>query len=199
MNLRTLQGPLKRNHCRALEHAWHQAAKDGYPLNALVSIRPAANLTSLEHAKLVAKIWNNAAVWSRRHVAKKTFHAILVRETVPVNNFHLLMHVEGNAKLSLLRRAVARWLPTPGDADVRRAHQAVSYTPSGKFKSALGYITKERMPQAAWAGSSYLWQWRKGAGAVLGKRYKITANLRARPIDIAVRPVEFNQRKIKSA
>lgn len=181
MNRRALHGPLTPKHCRALEHAWHQAAKDGYPLNALVSVRPAGNRSPLEHAELVAKTWNRAAVWSRRHTATNTFHAILVRETLPSDNFHLLMHVESNANLSLLRHAVARWLPAPGEADVRHANQNVGYTQSGKIKSALGYITKERTPQAAWRR----WQYRRG-GVVLGKRYRISANLRAKPVEVAV-------------
>jgi len=181
MNRRTLQGPLKPDHCKALNHAWHQAAKDGYPLNALISIRPAGNLTPIEHADLVAKTWNNIAVWSRRHTTEQTFHCILTRETVSINNFHFLLHVEGRANLSSLRYALARWFPEPGEAHVRAANQTVGFTPSGKIKSALGYITKERTPQAAWPR----WQYRRGGGVVLGKRYRISANLRARPIENA--------------
>jgi transposase len=94
---RQLQGPDPR-----------LAAKDGYPLNALISIRPPGTLTPLEHANLVDKNWNRLGVWSRRHTADHTFHAILVRETVPIDNFHLLMHVDGNANLSLLRCALTR-------------------------------------------------------------------------------------------
>ena len=176
MNRRKFTGPLKPDHCRALNHAWHQAAKDGYPLNALISIRPSEDLTPLEHATLVDKTWNRLGVWSRRHTKGRTFHAILTRETVPSDNFHLLMHVDGNANLSLLRYALARWFPEVGETHVERAHQHVGHTPSGKIKSALGYITKERTPQAAWPK----WQYRR-AGTVLGKRFKTTANLRAKP------------------
>jgi hypothetical protein len=174
MNRRKPNGPLKPDDCRALNHAWHQAAKDGYPLNALISIRPAENLTPLQYAQLVGKTWNRLGVWSRRHGG--TFHAVLVRETVPCNNFHLLMHLDSNANLSLLRYAMARWFPESGQVDIRRAYQQVSYTPSGKIKSAFGYITKERTPQAAWPR----WQYRRGGTVVLGKRYKITANLRVK-------------------
>jgi hypothetical protein len=45
--------------------------------------------------------------------SQNTFHAVIVRETVPPDNFHLLLHVDGNANLSLLRHAVARWFPEP--------------------------------------------------------------------------------------
>ena len=174
VNRRKEHGRLNPDQCKALDNAWHQAAKDGYPLNALISIRPAGDLTPLEHAELVERIWNHAGVWSRRHTPDKTFHAILVRETVPSEHFHLLMHVEGSAALTLLRYALTRWFPEPGEVDVTRANQNIGFTPSGKIKSALGYITKERTPRAAWPK----WQYRS-AGLVLGKRYRISANLRA--------------------
>ena len=180
VNRRKEHGRLNPDQCKALDHAWCQAAKNGYPLNALISIRPAGDRTPREHAELVDRIWNHAGVWSRRHTPDKTFHAILVRETVPSEHFHLLMHVEGSAALTLLRYALTRWFPEPGEVDVTRANQNIGFTPSGKIKSALGYITKERTPQAAWPK----WQYRPG-GPVLGKRYRISANLRAKPIGIA--------------
>ena len=137
---------------------------------ALISIRPAGDRTPLEHAKLVERTWNHAGVWSRRHTPDKTFHAILVRKTVPTEHFHLLTHVAGSASLTLLRCALTGWFSEPGEVDVTRASQNIGYTPSGKIKSALGYITKERTPQAAWPK----WQYRQG-GLVLGKRYRISA------------------------
>ena len=97
-----------------------------------------------------------------------------MRETVPSEHFHILMHVHGSANLTLLRYALTRWFPEPGEVDVRRANQTIGYTPLGKIKSALGYITKERTPQAAWPK----WQYRPGR-PVLGKRYRISASLRA--------------------
>jgi len=103
-----------------------------------------------------------------------------VRETVPSEHFHILMHVDGSANLTLLRYALTRWFPGPGEIDVTRANQTIGYTPLGKIKSALGYITKERTPQAAWPK----WQYRPGR-SVLGKRYRISANLRAKPVKLA--------------
>jgi len=120
MNHKKERNRLEPHQCRALEHAWVQAAKDGYPLNALISIRPAGDLTPLGHAELVNKAWNRFGVWSRRHTSGKTFHAILVRETVSCEHFHLLMHVEGNANLTLLRHASARWFPN-GEANVMQS------------------------------------------------------------------------------
>jgi hypothetical protein len=183
VNRRKEHGRLEPRQCRALEHAWHQAAKDGYPLNALVSIRPEGNRTPLEQAKLVGKNWNRLGVWSRRHTPNKSFHAILVRETKGGEHFHVLMHVSGKANLTRLRYALAQWFPN-GEAHVTRAHHGIAFTPSGKIRSALGYITKERKPQAAWGAGRLLWQFRPG-GPVLGKRYRISANLRAKPLKLA--------------
>jgi hypothetical protein len=178
MNHRKSHGPLEPKQCKSLEHAWQQAAREGYPLNALISIRPLQTLTPLEHVELVNKTWNRVGVWSRRNTSKQTFHAILVRETLDdcrrrLDHFHLLLHVESKAALSRLRDALARWFPEPDEAHVRAAHQRVTFTPSGKIMSAIGYVTKERTRQAAWPN----WQARYNAGAVLGKRYRLSANL----------------------
>jgi hypothetical protein len=183
VNRRKQHGRLEPRQCRALEHAWIQAAQDGYPLNVKIDIRPADNLKQEEHVALVNTTWNRLGVWSRRHTPNKTFHAVLVRESVPVEHFHILMHVAGSTNLTLLRYSLARWFPEAGVAYVTRAHQVVTYTPSGKIKSAIGYITKERTPQAAWPK----WLYRDGR-AVLGKRYRISANLRAKPIELAGDP-----------
>lgn len=88
------------------------------------------------------------------------------------------MHVRGSAGLTSLRYALTRWFPEPGAALAIPAYQTVTYTPSGKIRSALGHITKERTPQAAWPK----WQYRPGS-PVLGKRYRISANLRVRPLE----------------
>jgi hypothetical protein len=190
MNLRKEHGPLQPQQCKALNHAWTQAQQDGFPLNIMLSIRP-ENRTPLEHAELVNKSWNRLGVWSRRNTPTNTFHAILARETKGGEHFHVLMHVSGSANLTRLRYALAWWFPN-GEAHVRRANYAVSYTASGKIKSALGYITKERTPQAAWGAGRLLWQFRSG-GPVLGKRYRISANLRGKPIALAVPPLQAAQ------
>jgi len=147
VNRRKEHGRLEPQQCRALEHAWIQADKDGFPLNAKIAIRPAEHLTPERHVALVNTTWNRLGVWSRRHTPNKTFHAVLVRETVPIEHFHILMHVAGGGNPSLLRYALSRWFPEPGVAHVTRAHQHVTYTQSGKINSAIGYITKERTPQ----------------------------------------------------
>ena len=134
MNLRREHGRLRPHQCQALNHAWTQALRDGFPLNVLLSIRPEPR-TPLDHAELVAKTWNRLGVWSRRHTAARTFHGILVRETTGGEHFHVLMHVSGSANLTRLRFALARWFPN-GEAHVTRANYEVGYTPSGKIRSA---------------------------------------------------------------
>lgn len=151
-----------------------QAANDGYPLNTKIAIKPLGDLLPEQQRKLVDKFWNGLGVWSRRHTPDKTFHAILVRETKGGEHFHVLMHVSSSANLVRLRYALTKRFPEPGVAHIQRAHQRVSYTSFGKIECTIGYITKERTPQAAWPK----WQYRPG-GPVLGKRYRITANLRA--------------------
>ena len=109
MNRRKQHGRLEPRQCRALEHAWIQADKDGFPLNTKLAVRPADYLTPEEHVALVNVTWNRLGIWSRRHTLNKTFHAVLVRETVPREHFHILMHVDGGANLTLLRYALVRW------------------------------------------------------------------------------------------
>ncbi len=97
------------------------------------------------------------------------------------------MHVSGSANRTLLWYALTRWFPEPGVAHIERAHQRVSYTSAGKIESAIGYITKERTQRAAWGAGRLLWQYRAGGRPVLGKRYRISANLRAnKPITLTV-------------
>ena len=190
VNLRKLNGPLKPKQCRPLEHAWYQAAKDGYPLDTFISVR-CEKLTlpqcAQEYADLVNKTWNYLGVWSRRNI--KQFYCSLVCETLdkfsrPLTNFHVLMHVGSGAKRSLLRYALTERFPEPGQVEVKPANQNVRYR-DGKIESAIGYVTKERTGQAAWPK----WQYRRGGLEVLGKRYKITANLRAKPSVAMPRPL----------
>lgn len=190
VNLRKSNGPLKPQQCRPLEHAWHQAAKDGYPLDTLISVR-CEKLTlpqcDQEYAELVNKTWNYLGVWSRRNT--KQFYCVLVCETLdkfgrPHTNFHALIHVGSGANRSLLRYALTKRFPEPGEVEVGPANQNVRLNHNGKIESAIGYISKERTGQAAWPH----WQYRRGGLEVLGKRYRITANLRARPVDVSVAP-----------
>jgi hypothetical protein len=93
-------------------------------------------------------------------------------------HWHALVHVPPG-RLASLKTAVARWYPND-DTEVRPAHQGVGRTPSGKIKSAIGYLTKQRTPQACW---HTLYRRQRG-GLVLGKRFRITANLRAKSVHL---------------
>jgi len=177
VNRRKPQGELNPGQCKALQHAWVQALNNGYPLNAFITIRP-PNLAPDEHVEFVNKFWNRLANWSRR---RTTFYCILVREAAPNGkdfgigeHFHALVHVPPR-HFNSLKIAVATWRPEPGEAFVRRADHRIRQTPQGKIRSSLGYLTKQRSPQA-WYLTNYT---RKPGGKVLGKRYRISANLRA--------------------
>ena len=150
VNRRKPQGELNPGQCKALQHAWVQALNNGYLLNAFITIRP-PNLTPDEHVEFVNKFWNRLANWSRR---RTTFHCILVREAAPNGknfgvgeHFHALVHVPPR-HFNSLKIAVATWYPEPGDAFVKRADHRIRHTPQGKIRSSLGYLTKQRSPQA---------------------------------------------------
>ena len=148
MNLRKSRKALNPRQCRELEHAWVEAAR-------------------LDH------IWNKLGGWSRYHGGG--FFCVLVREKQggAQEHFHLLIHVPSN-KSAMFAAAIARWFPPhEADIDIRPAHQGVSWTPANKIRSAIGYLTKQRSPQAAWR-TPYS---RQAGGPVLGKRYRITRNL----------------------
>lgn len=184
---------LTRDQCKDLHSAWDQARRNGHPLNAFITIRP-GNLTPLEHADLVAKFKNRLGTWSRRATkrayGKSSFHYVLTREAAPNGkhqfgkgeHFHVLVHVP-DGMFALLRGAVKRWHPGKHAAVIKPAHQVETWTEHGKIRSAIGYLTKQRTQQAWWK-TPYS---HKPGGIVLGKRYSISASLRAaaRPIRIA--------------
>jgi hypothetical protein len=183
VNRRKPQGELDRDHCKALQHAWIEAFNRGYPLNAFITIRPpnANDLTPDKRAELIDKFWNRLAIWLRR---RTTFYCILVREAAPNGkdfgigeHFHALVHVP-HRHFNSLKMAIASWHPEPREALVKRADYKVRRTQQGKITSAFGYLTKQRSPRA-WYLTDYT---RKRGGKVLGKRYRISANLRAKPI-----------------
>jgi len=191
VNRRKPHGELKPDQCKALQHAWIEAFNRGYPLNAFITIRPpnTYDLTADKRAEFVNKFWNRLAIWSRR---RTTFYCILVREAAPNGkdfgigeHFHALVHVP-QGHFNSLKTAVESWHPEPGEAFVKRANQSIGWTPQGKIRSSLGYLTKQRSPQA-WYMTNYT---RRPGGKVLGKRYRISANLRAKPVALAVPAAE---------
>ncbi len=182
MNKRKLRGCLTPVECGQLQRAWYAASK-GYQLDGLVSVRPQANFLagSLDYAQHVERYWRWLGQWARRHVG--VFSAILVRETYdrnlqPCSNFHILVHV--GTKLPDLRRAHQRRYLGDREVDVKRANHQERINRYGKWGSAIGYTTKERLPSAAFdpVPGRHTKHYRTGL-EVLGKRYLLTANLRA--------------------
>ncbi len=107
------------------------------------------------------------------------FRCVMVREAAPngkahghSEHWHALVHVPAG-HLASLKFAVARW-HAHDDVHIRPADQVVTFTPFGKIKSAIGYLTKQRTPRAWW-NTAYR---RKPGGKVFGKRFKITPNLK---------------------
>jgi hypothetical protein len=47
----------------------------------------------------------------------------------------------------LLRYALTRWFPEPGEVDVTRANQNIGYTPSGKINRRLATSPKNGRPK----------------------------------------------------
>jgi hypothetical protein len=182
MNIRKPRGALTPTQCRNLEHVWYEAKRLNRPLNRMLTIKPGGDLSSLGHAKLVDWTWNKLGGWSRYHAGG--FYCVLTREKGHggSEHFHALVHVPPR-KAELFERTVRRWFGETADIDIRPADQTVRWSPSGKIRSAIGYLTKQRLPQAAWR-TPYS---RQAGGPVLGKRYRITRNLLS-PAEVEVRP-----------
>jgi hypothetical protein len=191
VNRRALRGCLDPNECRALQHAWVQAATDGFPLNVLITVRPVGEFSALDLADMANEFWNRLGIWSRRR--KREFRCILTREATRNGerhglneHWHALVHVPAG-QFASLEEAVVRWYPD-GEAHITRAHQRVTLTRYGKIESAYGYLTKQRTPQASW-GTRYR---RQPGGMVLGKRFKITPNLRLTALTTRARSRRFS-------
>jgi hypothetical protein len=187
MNYRKLRGGLTPTECKALEHAWIEAARLGRPLNRLLTVKPGGDLSPLDHAQLVDRTCNKLGGWSRYHGGG--FYCLLVREKEPGGreHFHALIHVPPG-KTDQFGRTFRGWFAEIDDIDIRPADQTVRWTSFGKLRSIIGYLTKQRSPQAAW-GTAYS---RRRGDRVLGKRARISMTLRSpMPISISVvKPVK---------
>jgi hypothetical protein len=127
----------------------------------------------LDHAELVDRTWNKLGGWLRYH--GDGFYCVLVREKEQggPEHFHVLVHVPSR-KTDLFARTVWGWFDEIDDIHIRSANQRTfPLRVPGKLGSALGYITKQRTPQAAYR-TTFL---RRRGDPVLGKRYRITRNL----------------------
>jgi hypothetical protein len=126
-------------------------------------------------------------VWSRYH--RRGFYCVLVREKEPggPEHFHALIHVPPD-KASKFYKTVQGWFSAMDDVDIRPAHQRVTAMRGGKRRSAIGYLTKQRTPQAAWK-SPYR---REPGDPVLGKRARISNTLRSYVMSMTPTPGEIS-------
>jgi hypothetical protein len=156
-----------------LTRGWEHAARIGHPLNVMITIRPFEEYDSAANCKLAASIRNKLGVYARQH--RFPFLAAWARECRKDGtgeHLHVLMHVPQRDFADIVE-TVIRWHPEPGAADVRRAHQKVFVTETGKHMSAIGYLAKQMTTQA-WFKRGLI---RKGGGRVLGKRGGVTRNI----------------------
>jgi hypothetical protein len=146
----------------------------------VADVKPGGDLSPLKHADLVDRIWNKLGGWSRYHGVG--FYCLLVREKERYGSehFHVLIHVP-RSEASLFDRAVRGWFAEIDDIDIRSADQSVRWTSYGKLRSIIGYLTKQRSPQAAW-GTAYS---RRRADRVLGKRARISRTLLLPPMRLS--------------
>src|SRR5262249_30624203 len=120
------------------------------PLNRVVTVRPLCAPPPLDHAQLVDQNLNKLGGWSRYHRSGVFFILVREKQASSQEHFHVLIHVP-TGKSAVFAAAVARWFPPhEADIDIRPAHQRVSWTSANKVRSAIGYLTKQRSPQAAW-------------------------------------------------
>jgi hypothetical protein len=173
MNRRRVTKGLSNKLVNEMTRGWQHARRIGYPLNVMVTIHPFEELNSVAACKLAANIRNKLGVSARQHGFP--FVAAWARECDPNGtgeHIHILMHVPPR-KFGKLERTVMGWFPEPGAADVSRRDQKVFVTANGKQKSAIGYITKQMLPQACWRRPRI----RRAGGPILGKRGGVTRNI----------------------
>lgn len=175
MNRRKTTKGLNTDQVKNLNWAWHHARKIGLPLNTLVTFRPLDHdtMTPDELADLFSKLRNKIGVYARQRGFAPTF--AWSREVNPDGSgehLHVIVHIPDRWRDDFEETAL-RWMPGPGEADVRRAHYGIITTRDGKRHSIIGYITKQ-MTQQAW--------WKRGlrrvsGGAILGKRGGVSQNI----------------------
>jgi hypothetical protein len=179
MHRRRVTRGLSNKTVNEMTYGWQHARRIGYPLNVMVTIRPFEELDSATSCKLAASIRNKLGVFARHHGFP--FVAAWARECDPNGtgeHVHVLMHVPPR-KFEKLERTVIGWFPEPGVADVSRRDQKVFVTSNGKQKSAIGYITKQMLPQACWRRPRI----RRAGGPILGKRGGVTRNIGSAAIE----------------
>jgi hypothetical protein len=82
------------------------------------------------------------------------------------------MHVP-KAAARQFKETISGWFPEPGELNIKPANHNERWTPEGKIRTALGYVTKQCSQQAKY-GTPYS---RRRGDPVLGKRYRISRAL----------------------
>lgn len=162
-----------------LEHAHYEARKIGKPIDTFVTLRPPL-IDPLEAPKKLADFWNWFRIWLQRRGL--VFTCLLTREATPGlqigegEHWHCLVHLGSPDLRESLEKALRRRWTDPPAVDVREATYDVTFSDKGKLRSAFHYVTKQRH-QNATHGSRENVSRRRG-GAVYGKRWRVSANLR---------------------
>jgi hypothetical protein len=149
MRRRSTNG-LDRKQVNQLTQGWDHAARIGCLLNAMITIRPLQTYDPETFRKLAVRIRNKLGIYARQHGFP--FVAAWSRECNrdgTGEHIHVLMHIRPR-HFADLEKKVLGWFPEAGAADVRRAHQKVLITETGKRMSAIGYIVKQMTPQASY-------------------------------------------------
>jgi hypothetical protein len=183
MNYKRLRGALNQADCEKLEFAWLEARRQGYPLDTRIDIKPSKNIDAATGYEWALEDWNWLGGWCRRNVG--VFYAVCTREAAPNKkvhgsgeHFHYIAHIGSEDLRAKLLTAWRKRRSGPREVSLRKADYEDRFGPSGERGNALLYITKHRQN----------WQQdlprvervtREPAGLVLGRRYKITSNLRA--------------------
>jgi hypothetical protein len=160
-----------------LTEAWYFASQAlGLDFNLFVTVRP-LDIDSFTPAERIERWW-----WFREKVAQYArdhgFESVQIwsresdRGTGAGEHLHLLIHVPPGLAQHFTTTA-SRWLAEDRrEIDLKRANYTPRWTPRGKRRDMIGYITKNS-PQAAFGTRR---EYRKG-GPILGKRAGCSRNI----------------------
>jgi hypothetical protein len=136
-----------------LTEAWYFAAQAlGLDLNLFVTVRP-ADIDSFSPAERIQRWW-----WFREKVAQYArdhgFEGVQIwsresdRGSGAGEHLHLLTHIPPDLVRHFTRTASGWLAEDRREIDLKRANYTTRWTPRGKARSMIGYITKNS-PHAA--------------------------------------------------
>jgi hypothetical protein len=189
VNFRRETFGLNPKQIKELNNGWLQARRIGLPLNVLVSCRPTNtdDLASVDRCNLFRQVRNKLGVYAPLRRFRPTF--VWAREIHcdgTGEHLHVLIHIPQRL-FGDFQQTLIGWFPEPREIDVRRADYRITFTSTGKRKSAIGYISKQMTPQAWWRRGLI----RVAGGKILGKRGGVSANLTSKAITL------FNQDRVQ--